>query len=113
MLDKLHSNGYVHGDVRQSNLVFDDEGKEGYLIDYDLCGRADQDTYPVGYYVSDFRHDGARECEIMTKYHDGHSLAQIIISSLLKDDSAACLIAAKLQEADVPLEDILHFIDNE
>ena len=105
MLEKLHSNGYVHGDVRPSNLVFDDEGQEGYLIDYDLCGRADQDTYPFGYCSYDIRHPDAKEGVLMSKSHDRHSLAKIISSHW--KDGVALLIEQQLRQTAVSLQNIL------
>lgn len=110
MLDKLHSNGYVHGDVRLSNLVFDDEGQEGYLIDYDFCGKDGQARYPINYYFSDIRHREATEGKIMFQYHDRYSLAEII-SQHLKDD-VALLIEQQLRQPNVPLQEILNSFQN-
>ena len=79
MLHKLHVQGYVHGDIRPSNLVFDQHGRDGYLIDYDLVGRDQQDFYPVGYYYSEaIRHEDARAGRQMQQSHDRHSLALIL-----------------------------------
>ncbi len=77
MLDKLHSAGYVHGDVRLANLVFGNDGK-GYLIDFDLA-RLEGTRYPRGY-ESNFvvRHDRAFVGIKMCKSHDRHSLAIIV-----------------------------------
>ena len=45
-LIKLHSLGYVHGDIRGFNVVF---GDESGLIDFDLSGIPGKRTYPQGY----------------------------------------------------------------
>ena len=79
MLHQLHVKGYVHGDIRPSNLVFDQHGRDGYLIDYDLVGKNKQDFYPVGYYYSKaIRHKDARAGRPMQQSHDRHSLALIL-----------------------------------
>jgi hypothetical protein len=53
-LERLHLNGFVHGDIRAYNMVhgeYDEETEKwlGWLIDYDLGGKAYEVTYPIGY----------------------------------------------------------------
>ncbi len=77
MLDKLHSAGYVHGDVRLANLVFGNDGK-GYLIDFDLAG-LEGTRYPRLYERHfDVRHEHAIAGMEMCKSHDRYSLAIIV-----------------------------------
>ena len=45
MMDNIHKEGYVHGDIRLCNLVFDKQ--DGYLIDYDLVGKDGLSQYPL------------------------------------------------------------------
>jgi hypothetical protein len=52
-LRSLHRMGYVHGDVRESNIVFSDGGNDARLIDFDFCRK--QEDRPV--YVSNFNTD--------------------------------------------------------
>ncbi len=77
MLDKLHSAGYVHGDIRLANLVFGSDGN-GYLIDFELA-RPEGRVYPRSYehdlYI---RHKSAHSGMEMYKSHDRHSLAIIV-----------------------------------
>jgi hypothetical protein len=40
VLDVLHSAGYVFGDLREQNILFDEENKVKF-IDFDWCGRYD------------------------------------------------------------------------
>jgi hypothetical protein len=90
-LKELHSAGYVHGDIRCTNLIFPDETlkrhgleeKVGlfHLIDFDLGGKINGSPpiqFPKGYetVVFDGRRDGARG-EI-TKWHDWVALKQIL-----------------------------------
>ena len=37
-LDKIHARGVVHADIRDVNIVFDNDGKMAWLIDFDLTG---------------------------------------------------------------------------
>ncbi len=77
MLDKLHSAGYVHGDIRLANLVFGNDGK-GYLIDFDLAG-LEGSLYPRLYERNfDVRHGQAIAGMEMCKSHDRYSLAIIV-----------------------------------
>lgn len=97
MLHNLHAQGYVHGDVRPSNLVFDQQGRDGYLIDYDLVGKDQQDAYPVGYHYSEsIRHKDAMEDKIMCQSHDRHSLA-IIMENHYPD---AKMVICKIQSSE-------------
>jgi hypothetical protein len=90
-LKELHAAGYVHGDIRCTNLIFPDKtlkraGIEEtsdlfHLIDFDLGGKINGSPpirFPKGYetVVFDGRRDGARG-EI-TKWHDWVALIQII-----------------------------------
>eukprot|EP00543_Licmophora_paradoxa_P005481 CAMPEP_0202441810 /NCGR_PEP_ID=MMETSP1360-20130828/1319_1 /ASSEMBLY_ACC=CAM_ASM_000848 /TAXON_ID=515479 /ORGANISM="Licmophora paradoxa, Strain CCMP2313" /LENGTH=343 /DNA_ID=CAMNT_0049056963 /DNA_START=279 /DNA_END=1310 /DNA_ORIENTATION=- len=44
-LQTLHGSGYVHGDIRLSNMILGaDKGK---LIDFDLSGKENERTYPL------------------------------------------------------------------
>lgn len=44
-LDYLHSNGYVHRDVKRSNVRFD--GEHAYLLDFDLAARWRPGDHPL------------------------------------------------------------------
>ena len=87
MLHNLHK-GYVHGDIRLANLIFDNDSIDGYLIDYDLSGRNGISTYPPGYYFNLLvRHPDARAGNLMYQSHDQHSLT-IISDEYFKDDAS-------------------------
>ena len=47
-LQKLHTNDFVHSDIRIENLVFDDHGTTAWLIDFDLTGKVGT-LYPPNY----------------------------------------------------------------
>ena len=48
-LEKLHDKGFVHGDIRGFNTVFDREHGRGCLIDFDFGGKVGMVKYPEGY----------------------------------------------------------------
>jgi len=76
MLHKVHEEGFVHGDVRLSNIIF--SGDTSYLIDYDLAGKEDNRLYPAAYNRIPERHQHAKARLLMRKVHDRFSLAQIM-----------------------------------
>ena len=47
----------------------------GFVVNVSRGGFRTSDRYPVGYYFSNFRHQGAKEGEIMFKSHDRHSVS--------------------------------------
>jgi hypothetical protein len=53
-LEKLHEDGFVHGDIRGFNTVFSENEGEGWLIDFDFGGREGKPTtvIPRGYKLS-------------------------------------------------------------
>lgn len=74
-LQRLHDNGFVHGDIRCFNIIF---GK--CLIDFDYGGVEGSVRYPKGY-VKELR-DGSRigeEEEVITTWHDWYALLQVIL----------------------------------
>ncbi|KAF8584004.1 hypothetical protein K439DRAFT_1661009 [Ramaria rubella] len=47
-LEALHHAGYVHGDVRDTNVMVEKDGKEGFmLIDFDWAGKIGTACYPM------------------------------------------------------------------
>lgn len=78
ILDLLHAGGYVHGDVRDANILVDRESlssKDGevklHLIDFDWAGCVGEAKYPMGVNtVSVRRPAGVDEGVFITKEHD-------------------------------------------
>jgi hypothetical protein len=85
-LQTMHENGYVHGDVRCANIVFNK-----CLIDFDLGGRLDDaPTYPDGYKRT--LDDGTRlgrEREPITKWHDWYAMLNVMFEIHRFDPPAA------------------------
>jgi serine/threonine protein kinase len=82
-LERMHANGYVHGDIRAYNMVLNYENSKdlkGWLIDFDFGGRIDESPkYPSGYVKS--LDDGFRRGEpgeTITVEDDWFALGQVI-----------------------------------
>ncbi len=77
-LKKVHERGYVHGDVRRSNIIFTADGTS-HLINFDLVNMSGSD-YPQSYKncLSRGRHSDALPSEPMEKEHDVHSMKYIM-----------------------------------
>lgn len=78
-LERIHDRGYVHMDIRASNLVFSSSG--GAVIDFDFCSPIQSARYPSNYSV-DIR-DGKRHDEVACEeegkvIHDLFALAQVL-----------------------------------
>jgi serine/threonine protein kinase len=85
-LKKLHSNDYVHGDIRAYNIIFNEneDKRQGWLIDFDFGGKCVGEslvTYPPRYMSA--LDDGQRigkSYKIIQKWHDWYALGQLIFS---------------------------------
>ena len=87
-LEDLHKQGFVHGDIRAFNTVFDyddddDPAKDslGYLIDFDFGGLEGKVTYPGGYqrFLEDGERIGYGNREIR-KWHDWYAIGTLIFT---------------------------------
>ena len=81
-LEKLHSHGYVHGDIRGFNVLY---GDDGGLIDFDFGGRVGK-AYPKGYrrmLTDGWRlgtGDAGRTHNTLQYYHDWYALGKLMIA---------------------------------
>ena len=88
-LESLHSQGFVHGDIRAYNMVLPRDAAnanagiedEGWLIDFDYGGKANIVAYPKGYkpVLADGDRPGKAEKEI-TIMDDWQSLIWLILN---------------------------------
>lgn len=46
-LTNMHTSDYVHGDLREPNIVIDENGR-AYVIDFDWAGKKGSVVYPIG-----------------------------------------------------------------
>lgn len=75
-LSTIHNGGYVHGDIRRPNIVFD--GNKANIIDFDLAG-LESSRYPAAFNHNHIleRHETARSGLCRLKIHDRFSLHAI------------------------------------
>ena len=80
-LDTLHKKGYVHSDIRTTNIIFCKSA--AYFIDFDLMDVEDTD-YPTTYnhYYIKERHPHARAHNKRKKEHDRYSLYRVLIQKI-------------------------------
>ena len=79
-LEELHEAGFVHGDIRNTNIMVKRSGLDGsfYLVDFDWSGRIDEVRYPIGINVTTVkRPDGVVSGELIIAQHDIASLDYI------------------------------------
>ena len=68
VLEKMHGWGYIHGDVRVQNMVFNRTNRESYMIDFDLSRlETNSPRYPKNYNFQYFheRHSNAQPFSLM------------------------------------------------
>ena len=78
IVEELHAGGFVHGDIRHTNILVDREslGKEAddvivHLIDFDWAGPIGIARYPMRVNKETvWRPDGVRAGELITVEHD-------------------------------------------
>ena len=81
-LDKLHSKGIVHSDVRPQNMLFLENG-DAKIIDFDLTNYVDT-NYPTNYNGNfAYRHEGATAGKPRKFVHDRYSLFCILKMKVL------------------------------
>ena len=76
----------VHSDIRCSNVLFAEDGRSAFLIDFDLAAK-ENTPYPQDFNHVDINehHKNAKAGYPRKKIHDQFSLKQVI-SSCLKED---------------------------
>ena len=81
-LEDIHRLGYVHSDIRRSNILLSSATQQAYFIDFDLCGKINT-KYPseFNHYGIVERHEDARAFSKRRKSHDKYSL-RIVLSEL-------------------------------
>ena len=77
-LNKVHAAGFVHSDVRHTNIVFSYNGKHAWLIDFDLAAK-EGTPYPATYnsFLNE-HHPSASPRQPRKKEHDCYSLGVIL-----------------------------------
>ncbi|KAF8463467.1 hypothetical protein BDZ91DRAFT_731654 [Kalaharituber pfeilii] len=67
----LHTNGFVHGDLRPSNVLVSEPTEKALIIDFDEAGEANSVCYPPNPNTIDIvRPEGATDGNPITMAHD-------------------------------------------
>jgi serine/threonine protein kinase len=72
-LTSLHQENYVHGDVRNTNIMVKKDGNQGFkLVDFDWSGRIGEVRYPMNVYRGQrlWRPHGAEDGKLIKADHD-------------------------------------------
>ena len=72
ILSRLHGEGFVHGDIRDTNIMVLEGGERLMLVDFDWAGKVGEVRYPMNVYRGErlWRPDGACGGELITAEHD-------------------------------------------
>ena len=116
-LDVLHSNGYIHSDVRAANLLFpEDTDQEAKLIDFDLANKEGV-PYPIGYNKINERHPDAIANQPRLKIHDRYSIISIIEKQgfylRFSDTTKELLTRVKDDKCDLSLQQVFQQLAND
>jgi hypothetical protein len=72
-LSQLHKAGFVHGDIRDTNIMVHGSGEQRFLlVDFDWAGKIGEVEYPPNVYHGKdlWRPDGALDGELIMAVHD-------------------------------------------
>ncbi|KAG2125665.1 hypothetical protein DEU56DRAFT_715527, partial [Suillus clintonianus] len=72
-LQSLHQEGYVHGDIRDMNVMVKRDRSTGFkLVDFDWSGKIGEIRYPMNVYRGGrlWRPDGADDGQLILAEHD-------------------------------------------
>ena len=76
MVETLHEGGFVHGDIRDPNLLIDEASLTSndvaiHLVDFDWAGCIGEVKYPMGTNCKTVRRPaGVKGGEVITEQHD-------------------------------------------
>ncbi|KAF8060635.1 hypothetical protein FPV67DRAFT_1631455 [Lyophyllum atratum] len=80
-ITRLHATGFVHGDIRDVNLLVAKNGEAKFrLVDFDWAGRIGEARYPMNIYSGDdlWRPDSAYDGEPITVEHDVQMMEKML-----------------------------------
>ncbi|KAF8455261.1 hypothetical protein BDZ91DRAFT_746827 [Kalaharituber pfeilii] len=77
----LHTNGFVHGDLRPSNILVSEPTEKALIIDFDEAGEANSVCYPPNLNTIDIvRPEGATDGNPITMAHDNFMFKKLFDS---------------------------------
>ncbi len=78
---ELHQQGFVHGDIRDTNVLVRKDGMKGFmLVDFDWAGKIGDVRYPMNVNWGDdlWRPEGARDGKLILPDHDLEMLRHML-----------------------------------
>lgn len=81
-LVSLHQDSYVHGDIRDTNIMVKEDGSLGIkLVDFDWSGKIGEVRYPMNVYRGArlWRPDGAKDGQLIKAEHDIDMLHSLFV----------------------------------
>jgi hypothetical protein len=85
----LHQAGFVHGDIRDTNVMVRKDGEMGFmLVDFDWAGEIGVVRYPMNVNRAEnlWRPDGASDGNVITAHHDIQMLEKMLLNTHLRSD---------------------------
>jgi serine/threonine protein kinase len=78
----LHENGFVHGDLRPSNVLVSKSDSQALLIDFDAAGKANEVVYPPNLNTVDIEWpEGVIDGVPITMAHDNYMFKKLFTSN--------------------------------
>ena len=79
-MQKLHSLGFVHGDLRPQNILALPADKGVRIVDFDWCGPLGEAKYPADINLSEDCgwHEGVTSGGLIQKEHDAHQISALV-----------------------------------
>ena len=83
-LTSLHQAGYVHGDIRATNIMVKKNGEQGImLLDFDWAGEIGEIRYPMNVNITEIRRpNGAIDKQLVLAEHDMAMIAYMFNDSV-------------------------------
>eukprot|EP01117_Protostelium_nocturnum_P008436 TRINITY_DN3016_c0_g2_i5.p1 TRINITY_DN3016_c0_g2~~TRINITY_DN3016_c0_g2_i5.p1 ORF type:complete len:713 (-),score=106.34 TRINITY_DN3016_c0_g2_i5:678-2546(-) len=97
-IEHLHSQDFVHGDLRGNNIVVDHEGTP-FVIDFDWAGKESKAKYPLFMNHEEIQWPhGATDGDSITKVHDQEMLEKLSLNSQVRSFSTSKVNPAKPEQ---------------
>ena len=77
ILEEMHAMNYVHGDIREPNILVDEDGKF-QIVDFDWAGEFGEVTYPTNIRIEAFLGTDINPGMHIAKFHDMAQLSYIM-----------------------------------
>ncbi|KAF5315149.1 hypothetical protein D9619_007053 [Psilocybe cf. subviscida] len=83
LVKDFHDAGFVHGDLRAANILFNRSSKNFWLIDFDWGGKADEVVYPT-WFLHEELLDGRQSKDLIIHKKDDERILRATLNGLRK-----------------------------